>query len=285
MSRPQLDRVAANSEAASHEIHVVAPVLQRHQIGHQLALLDTVAPLQAEGHRRVGLDRADTVDAGHAGDDDHVVTLHYGAGRRMAHAVDLLVDGRILLDIGVGPRDVGFGLVVIVVGDEILDRVVREEALELAVELRGERLVGSKDQRGPLGALDHLRHGEGLARAGNAEQDLIAFLRLGLRNEFGDGLWLIALRHHVRLELQRDAAFGLLRAQWPMRDERQLRSCHQRMVLDQRLRRFAETRLPAVAGNRHAGCFTGDGAGLGARSECLGRARGHVREYGGDEGR
>ena len=36
---------------------------------------------------------------------------------------------------------VGLGLVVVVVGDEVLDRVVREELAELAVQLRGERLV------------------------------------------------------------------------------------------------------------------------------------------------
>ncbi len=66
MRRPQLDRVAAHAERAAHEIHVVAPVVQRHEIGHQLALLDPVAALQAEGHGGIGLDRADTVDAGHA---------------------------------------------------------------------------------------------------------------------------------------------------------------------------------------------------------------------------
>ncbi len=41
-----------------------------------------------------------------------------------AQALDLLVDRRILLDVGVGARDVGLGLVVIEVADEILDRVV-----------------------------------------------------------------------------------------------------------------------------------------------------------------
>jgi hypothetical protein len=34
-----------------------------------------------------------------------------------------------LLDEGVGARHVGLGLVVVVIGDEILDRVVREEVL------------------------------------------------------------------------------------------------------------------------------------------------------------
>jgi hypothetical protein len=54
----------------------------------------------------------------------------------------------LLLDVGVGARHVGLGLVVVVVGDEILDRVVREEELELAVELRGQRLVGRQDEAG-----------------------------------------------------------------------------------------------------------------------------------------
>ncbi len=55
-----------------------------------------------------------------------------------------------LLDIGVGARDVGLGLVVVVVGDEILDRVVRKEALHLAVELGRQGLVRRQDQRRPL---------------------------------------------------------------------------------------------------------------------------------------
>ena len=92
MGRQELDGVAAHAEGAAREIHVVAPVMQRHEVGHQLALLDLVAALQGEGHGGIGLDRADAVDAGHRGHDDHVVALDQRARRRMAHAVDLLVD-------------------------------------------------------------------------------------------------------------------------------------------------------------------------------------------------
>jgi len=80
---------------------------------------------------------------------------------------------RFLLDIGVDPRHIGFGLVVVVVGDEILDRVVGEEALELAVELRGERLVRARGSApGAAVASITLAIGEGLARAGDAQQHL-----------------------------------------------------------------------------------------------------------------
>ena len=40
MGREDLDRVAAHAEGAAHEIRIVAPVLQRHEIGHQLPLFD-----------------------------------------------------------------------------------------------------------------------------------------------------------------------------------------------------------------------------------------------------
>ena len=119
----------------------------------------------------------------------------------VAHAVDLLVDVGFLLDIGVGARHVGFGLVIVVVGDEIFDRVVGKEALELAVELRRQRLVGREDQRRALGRLDHLGHGEGLARAGDAKQHLVALARLDALDQLLDRLRLVALR----LEFGHDA--------------------------------------------------------------------------------
>ena len=55
----------------------------------------------------------------------------------MAHTVDLFIDGGVFFDEGVGARDVGFGLVVVVVGDEIFDGVVGEEGFEFGVELGG----------------------------------------------------------------------------------------------------------------------------------------------------
>ena len=142
----------------------------------------------------------------------HVVALQQRARRRVAHAVDLLVDRGFLLDVGVGARHVGLGLVVVVVGDEILDRVVREEVLELAIELRGQRLVRREDQGRALRLLDHLGHGEGLARAGDAEQHLGALGRVDALDEIADGGRLVAGRLEVGLTmLDGDAAFGFLR--------------------------------------------------------------------------
>src|SRR5690606_34181163 len=64
------------------------------------------------------------------------------------------------------------GLVVVVVADEVLDRVVREELLELAVQLRGQGLVRRHHQGWLLHPLDDVGDGVGLARAGDAQQRL-----------------------------------------------------------------------------------------------------------------
>src|SRR5262249_225015 len=139
------------------------------------------------------------------------------ARRGVAHAVDLLVDRGFLLDIGVGARDVGFGLVVVVVGDEVLDRVVGEEAPELAVQLRRQGLVGRHHHPRPLRALDHLGDGEGLARAGDAEQPLIAVVAIDAFDQFVDRLRLVALGLEVRLDDQPEPALALLRPRRPVR--------------------------------------------------------------------
>ena len=88
--------------------------------------------------------------------------------------------------------NVGLGLVIIVVADEIFDGVLREERLEFVIELRGERLVVREDDRGAIELLDHLGHREGLARAGDAEQHLVAVAVGQAADELRDGLRLVA---------------------------------------------------------------------------------------------
>ena len=215
--RENVDGVAAHAERAAVEIGLRALVLQRHQIGEQLALVGLAALLEGEGHGRISFHRADAVDAGHRGDDHHVVAFEQRARRRVAHAVDLLVDGGFLLDVGVGARDVGFRLVVVVIGNEIFHRVVGKERLELAVELRRQRLVRREDERRALRRLDHLGHGEGLARAGDAEQHLRAVVALDALDQFTDRVRLVALRLELGFDDQALAAFGFFRPRRPVR--------------------------------------------------------------------
>ena len=197
-----------------------------------------------------------------------VVALQHRAGGGVAHPVDLLVDVRFLLDIGVGARDVGLRLVIVVVGDEVLDGIVGKEAPELAVELRRQSLVRGENERRSLGRLDHLGHGESLAGAGDAKQHLIHFVVQHALDQLLDRLRLVALRLVFRHDAESSPALRLVGPGRPVRDPgrtvadvgvalveqflqrlgarrragQAARMAVRRRAFEFRLRRFAETR-------------------------------------------
>ena len=177
---------------------------------------ELVAVAQDEAHLRVVLGLADAVDGRHARDDHRVAPLEHALGGRQPHLLDVLVDRRVLLDEQVALRHVGLGLVVVVVADEVLDRVLREELAELAVQLRGQRLVGREHDGRAAHLRDDVGHREGLAGAGDAQQRLEGEAVLHALAQLRDGRGLVA-RRRVRLEqLERrigerdELALGLL---------------------------------------------------------------------------
>ena len=212
VGREELDDIAAHAEGAALEIGLDALVLQGDEIGDELALVEALADLDRKGHGGIGLDRADAIDAGDRGDDDDIIAFQQGAGGRVAHPVDLLVDRGFLLDIGVRAGHIGLGLVVIVIGYKVFNSIVGEEALELAVKLGRKCLVVRENDGGPLGLLDHLGHGEGLARTGDAEQHLILFVAGEALHQLLDGRGLVASGLEVGFDGKADAAFGFLRS-------------------------------------------------------------------------
>ena len=131
--------------------------------------------------------------AADGGDDQAVAALEERARGREAQLVELVVDGRFFFDIEVGGGHVGFGLVEVVVGDEIFDRVVREKTFELVVELGGEGFVVGHDDGGAVGRLDYLGHGVGFARAGDAKQNLMLLAVEDASGERVDRRALVAL--------------------------------------------------------------------------------------------
>ena len=174
VGREQLNRIAAYAEGAPRKGEIIALILQGDELRHQLAWINLVPAREVDGHLCVGLDRADTVNARHRRHDDTIIPLQNGARRGVAHPVDLLIYARVFLDKRVRAGDVSFRLIIIIIADEIFDRIVREEGFKFGIKLRGEGLVRCHDQGGALRLLDDLRHGEGLAGAGHAKQDLIA---------------------------------------------------------------------------------------------------------------
>ena len=75
----------------------------------------------------------------------------------------MLVNRGILLYKGVGRWDIRFRLVVIVIRNEVLHRVMREELLKFTVELRCQGLIVSHHNGWALQLLHHMSHGEGFS--------------------------------------------------------------------------------------------------------------------------
>ena len=208
LGREDVDHFAAHAKRAAPEVRLVARVLHLGQPLDRVALRQRVALLHVQDHAVVFGRVADTVDRGDRRDDHAVRPLEDRLRRRKAHLLDVLVDRAVLLDVEIARRDVRLGLVVVVVRDEVLDRVVREEFAELGVELRGERLVRGEDERRPAGLGDDVRHRERLARSGDAQQRLEREPVLQALDELRDRLGLVAGGFERLEELVRAVGIG-----------------------------------------------------------------------------
>ena len=190
--REHVDNVAAHAIRAAGEIDVVALVLQLGELAQHLALVDHLTARDMHDHFEVRLGIPQAVNRRDRGHDQAVLARHQGLGRGQTHLFDMLVDGGVLFDKGVRRGHVGLRLIIIVVRHEVLDRIVGEKLPELAVELRGQGFVMRHHDGRPLQALNHMGHGEGLARTGHAEQRLRRQAGLDAVNQRLDGGGLIA---------------------------------------------------------------------------------------------
>jgi hypothetical protein len=198
-----VEHVATHAKRAATEIGVVARVLHLGEPANRVALREGVALAHVQNHAVILGRIADTVDRRNGADDHAVGTLEDRLGRRKPHLLDVLVDRAVLLDVEVARRHVRFGLVIVVVADEILDCVRREELAELGIELRGERLVRREHERGTPGASDDVRHRVRLAGTGDAEQRLERETVLQALDELVDRFRLIARGRERLVQLER----------------------------------------------------------------------------------
>ena len=180
------DHVAAHPEVSTPEVDVVALVLDLDQPAQDVLAADLLPFLEQEQHPVIGFGRAKAVNATDARDNQAVAAFEKRAGGGHAQLVQLVVDRRLFLDINVACGNVSLRLIIIVVADEVLHRVVGEEVAELVVELRGQGLVMGQHQSGPVHGLDHLGHGESLARARHSEQHLVLLAVLHSAKELLD---------------------------------------------------------------------------------------------------
>ncbi len=201
IGRVNFNFVAAHAEGAAAEI-LAAFVENFDELAKNGVARKSLALFEHQHHAVIRFGGTEAVNAGDGGDDDDVATLEKRTRGAHAKFVELFVDGGFLLDINVRGGHVGFGLVVIVVADEILDGVAREKRTEFVIELRGESFVVGDDERGAIQLLDHLGHGERLARAGDAEEHLMLVASRDTALDLRDGFGLVAARFVVARKLE-----------------------------------------------------------------------------------
>ncbi len=203
IDRDDLDGVTAHSEGAAGEGEVVAGVLDVDEVTKQALSIDRVADTQPYHAVDVLLRGAETVDGRDGRHHDGVAPSQKAVGGGVPEALDLVVDRRVLLDVGVGLRDVGLRLVVVVVRHEVLDRVVRQKLSELIGQLGGEGLVRRHDEGRSLQPLHEPRCGGRLARASRAEEHDVGLTRPDPLLELVDRVWLVTARNEVGYDLER----------------------------------------------------------------------------------
>ena len=168
------DGIAPHAKRAALERDVIALVLHPHELFEQGVPATLLPDRRRDQQLAVQLRVAEAVDRRDARHDDHIVPLHQARRGAEPQAVDIVVDGRILGDVRVGLGHVRFWLVVVIVGDEELDRVPGKERLQLSVQLGGEGLVVRQHERGTPEPGDDVRHCERLPRPRDAQEHLVA---------------------------------------------------------------------------------------------------------------
>ena len=198
-----LDRIAAHAERAARKSQVVAHVLHGDEAPQESVAVDDHTPLELNHAGYVFLGSTEAVDARHRGDDDRVAPREQRVRSAVAQPLDLVVDRGVLLDEGIRLGNVGLGLVVIVVGDKVLDGVVRKQLAELGRELGCKRLVRLKYQSGTLQLLNQPGRGRALTRARRAHENDVLFAVSNARSQLPDRLGLVARRRIGRDDLER----------------------------------------------------------------------------------
>ena len=125
------------------------------------------AGAQGNDHISVVDGVAQRIDTRNRGHDNDVVTLRQGTGGRVTEFVYLVVYGRVFFDIGVGAGDISLRLIVVVVGNKILNRILREEFTELTAKLCGEGFIVSENEGWTVDLGYNIGHGKGLTTTRN----------------------------------------------------------------------------------------------------------------------
>ena len=81
----------------------------------------------------------------------------------MPEPIDLIINFRIFLNVGVATSNVGFRLIIIKITDKIMHLIVRKKLLKLRKQLRRQGFVMCQHQSRHVGSSDNICHSKGFA--------------------------------------------------------------------------------------------------------------------------
>ena len=129
IGREDVQHVPLGPEGAPGKIVFVALVLDIHQPAHHVVAIDLHALAQGDGQLQIFLRVPQGIDAAHRRHNDHIPPLVQGAGGAVAQLIDLVVHRGHLFNVGIRGGDISLRLVIVVIGDKILHRAIREKCL------------------------------------------------------------------------------------------------------------------------------------------------------------
>ena len=194
LRRKNIDHIAAHTKNPTMEIDFVALILHFDQALDDFPLPHAVTDSHGQNHFVILVAIADTVNTRNRRDNDAIAAFQQAFGRRKAHLLDMIVDRRVFLDKQITSRNIGFRLIVVVVRNEVLNRVFRKELPKLGIQLCRQRLVRCQNQRRAPGLRDDIGHGVSFPGPGYTQQGLKRKAIANSFNQLGDRIGLVACR-------------------------------------------------------------------------------------------
>ena len=146
---------------------------------------------------------SNTIQARHTRHHNHIpATRQQCRGSTQSHLLNLVIYREILFDVGIGGWKICLWLIVIVVRHEILNRILWKEVLELAIELRRQRLVVTQNDCRAVKLSDNICHRKGLTRTRHTHKGIMRHTTLNRLYELGNGFGLISRRQIFRDEFE-----------------------------------------------------------------------------------
>ncbi len=91
----------------------------------------------------------------------------------MPEPFNLVINGAVFFYKRIRMGDIRLRLIIIVIGNEKLNRIFRKELFKLTAQLRRQRFIVRQNERRALELLDDLRHRIGFSRAGDTQKRLL----------------------------------------------------------------------------------------------------------------